>query len=326
MTAQAIVEQVIENAIAQANTATQSATTLSGQAQSASQVIFQFDAIPPPERPDVTLLPFNPDEDLGATFQLAFDNAVADLGPDFEDAIDDFLRWFPSWNACLKTTVDPWICNTITAGGVGLPPAIENAIWNRERERELKEVSRLQSESLNAFADRGWSLPSGVLVDEQAKIAEAGANRIAQASRDRAIKEAEIRIDMLKFAVEKGVQMRLGVLDALVNYLNTWLKIRALALEEAGKLVEAKSKLWDTSARYLHAQIAVAQLLLHYEEIKVDSARHTQRTVVEASIGAVNARVAAAIGGLNALANIAGSFASSTNSLADISHSTIGSE
>lgn len=327
MAAQDVVETVINNAIAQANTATQSAETLSQQAQTAAQIIFQFGDIPPPKRPDVTLLPFNPDEDLGSTFQIAFDNAVADFDPDFRGQINNFIDdWFPSWDACLKATVDPWICSTITTGGVGLPPAIEEALWNRERERELKEISRLQSESINSFADRGWSLPGGLLIDERAKIAEAGADRIAAASRDRAIKDAEIRIDMLKFAVEKGVQMRLGVLDALVSYLNTWLKIPALAIEKASRLIEAKERLWDKSSAYLHAQVAVATLLLRFEEIKVESARHTQRVVVEASIGAVNARVAAAVGALKTLGDIAGSFAGSTNSLSDISHSTIAGE
>ena len=270
------------------------------------------------------LPPFNPEEDLGAAFTLAFDNAVADFDGDFRREIADFLDdWFPSWNGCLKTIVDPWICSTITAGGVGLPVDVENAIWARERERELMETSRLQSEAVDAFAARGFSLPGGLLADEQSKISYSGSQRIAQASRDRAIKEAEIRIDMLKFAVEKGVQMRIGVLDALVNFLNCFLKVPALAIEKARTLTEAKTKLWDQSSNYHRALIAVAELILRYEQIGIDAALTEQTNFVNSVIGTVSNRVNAAVSAAEAMGNIAAAALGSLNSLADISHATI---
>ena len=277
MTAESTVNTVIQNAIARSNKAADKAETFSSEAQSAAGGYASSGPILVGEMPPITLPPFNPEEDLGAAFTLAFDNAVADFDGDFKREIAGFLdEWFPSWDGCLKSIVDPWICNTITAGGVGLPIAVENAIWARERERELMETSRLQSESVDAYAARGFSLPAGLLVDEQAKISFSGANKIAAASRDRAIKEAEIRIDMLKFAVEKGVQMRLGVLDALVNFLNVFLKVPALAIEKARTLTDAKTKLWDQSSNYHRALIAVAELLFRYKELDVHTKTHLQ--------------------------------------------------
>lgn len=324
MAAADLVQSVINNAIKEANKAAEKAKTYTDQAQTVSQILFNFGNIRGPDRPSVTLPAFDPNEDLGAAFTLAFDNAVADFDPDFKREIKDFLdKWFPSWNGCLKTVVDPWICNTITAGGVGLPQAVSDAIWNRERERELLETSRLQSEAVDSFAARGFALPSGVLLNERSIIAQAGADRIAAASRDRAIQDAQIRIEMLKFAVEKGVQMRLGVLDALVNFLNAWIKIPALAIEKAKALTEAKTKLWDQSSTYIRALLGVADLLLRYDEIRINNELHTQDNFVRASLGSVEAKVNAAVGAAETMGKIAGSAMGSINSLASIDNSTI---
>lgn len=324
MTAQATVEAVINNAITQANTAAQSAQSFSNQAATASQILLNLGSIVRPTRPDIALPPFNPNEDLGAEFTLAFDNAVGDFDDDFKKEIKRFFdNWFPDWRGCLKNIVDPWICSTIQAGGVGLPAEIERAIWAGERERELIEVSRLDSEAIDNFAAMGWSLPGGALIDERAKVREAGANRIAEASRSRAIKNAEIRIEMLKFAVEKGVELRLGVLNGLVNFLNAWLRIPALAIDKARILTEAKTKLWEQSAAYYRALIAEADLLLHYDEIRINSDLHEQDNFVRSAIGALEQRVNGLIAAAEVSGRVAGSFASSTNSLASIDNSTI---
>lgn len=324
MTAESTVNSIIENAIARSDESANQAIGFSQQAQTAAQIIFQFAALPIPTRPDVLLPVFNPEEDLSALFSLSFDNATTDFEGDFLRETNDFINdWFPDWDECLKNTVDDWICDTITAGGVGLPPAAEAALWERERERELVETSRLQSESINSFASRGFTLPGGVLVDEQAKIAQAGADRIAAASRDRAIQDEQIRIDMLKFAVEKGVQMRLGIAEALVNYLNAWLKVPALAIEKARSIVDAKTRLWDQSSRYYEAVIGAARLLLDYDQIRIDSAIREQDNFVRASIGAIDAKVRAAVGAAEAMGAIAAAALGSLNSLASIESATI---
>lgn len=324
MTAEAVVNTVINNAITRSNKAADKAETYSDQAQTAAGGYASSGPILVGAMPPVTLPPFNPEEDLGAAFTLAFDNAVADFDGDLKREIADFLDdWFPSWDGCLKSAVDPWVCSTINGGGVGLPVAVENAIWARERERELMETSRLQSESVDAFAARGFSLPGGLLVDEQSKISYAGANKISAASRDRAIKEAEIRIDMLKFAVEKGVQMRLGVLDALVNFLNVFLKVPALAIEKARTLTDAKTKLWDQSSNYHRALIAVAELLFRYKELEVNTKVHQQDIDVNAFTAKIQGQVGAAVAAAEAMGAIAGSALGSLNSLGEISHTTI---
>lgn len=323
MTAEAQVQAVINNAIKEANKAATKATTYTDQAQSAASGSLSLGAIFPVNIPHVTLPPFDPKEDLGAAFTLAFDNAVADFDPDFKREINDFLNnWFPSWNTCLKTVVDPWICNTISAGGVGLPVAVSDAIWNRERERELLETSRLQSEAADSFAARGFSLPSGVLLNERSIIAQTSADKIAAASRDRAIQDGQIRIDMLKFAVEKGVQMRLGVLDALVNFLNAWIKIPALAIEKAKALTDAKMKLWDQSSAYLRALLGVAELILHAEEINMNRALHVQDNEVRNFAARIEGRVSAAVGAAKTMGDMAAAALGSLNSLAEIGHQT----
>jgi len=204
-----------------------------------------------------------------------------------------------------------------------LPDAVSNAIWNRERERELLEVSRLQSEAADAMGARGFNLPSGIFFDERARIAQAGADRIAAASRDRAIQDGQTRLDMLKFALEKGVQMRLGILDGLVSYLNTWLKLPALAIEKARTLADAKTKLWESSAAYYRALIAVSELILRVEEINVNRMLGMQQNDVRNFEAKIKARVEAAVGAAEAMGNIGAAAMGSINALGSLNNDTI---
>lgn len=325
MTAETTVNGIIANAQTTANTARDKAITYSDQAQTAAVNILNLGPVPDPTLPQVIVPPFvNPDEDLGNEYKLEIAAAFADLDPKLTEDINDFLNtWFPDFAACLKTQIDSWICNTVQNGATGIPTAVENAIWQRSRERELQDAYRQEAEANAEFASRGFSLPAGVLSAQIQRIRQDAANKASTHSRDVAIKQAEIQIETIKFAVEQGVRLRLGIVQALIDFMRAKLGLYSLIKERAVSLVDAKRSLWQGAAAYYQALIAAAELQLKYDNIRIDSSLRENQIVAEFSSTNTQSRVQAAIAAAEAMGDIAGAALGSQNTLAAIENSTI---
>lgn len=92
-------------------------------------------------------------------------------------------------------------------GGVVIEPVIWEALWARDNDRENRAAEKLIAEINEEWSSRGFQLPQGV---QNANIAEVRQNvqsTAASRSRDIAIKEADMNIENLKFAVNQGIAL-----------------------------------------------------------------------------------------------------------------------
>lgn len=90
-------------------------------------------------------------------------------------------------------------------GGTGLPPAVEQALWERAASREDMGLSRDISAAMVEFSSRGFSLPSGVLVDRLDNLRTDAALRKQSLGRDVMIKIADTQIENLRFACTQAM-------------------------------------------------------------------------------------------------------------------------
>lgn len=325
MSAEDTVQAFITDARSNSNEALQEAFAYAQQAAAAANsVLVGLPPIPFPSRPEIEVPEFNPNVDLGGEFTQAFDNALAAFGPDFEAEAQNFLdTYFPNFAACMQSSVDNWICDTITNGATGLPTAVENQIWERARAKELMDAARVRSDITAQWASRGWSMPTGMLAEQLLTVDQETSNKISQHARDVAIKQAEIVIDSVKFAIEQGVKVRLGVVAALVDYMRAYMTPWELAVRKAEALVDAKSRLWQSSAAYYNALIGAAELHLKYDQLMIDRGLGANKLTVDQVIGTVNNRVNAAVAAAEAMSNAAAAALSSQVSLAKIGNETV---
>ena len=112
-----------------------------------------------------------------------------------------------------------WLINVITNGGTGINPVVENQIWQRGRDRVIAEGARADSQTLIQFSQRGYSLPAGVMVKQLQANRFEQLGRLQEQSRDVAIKQAEIEIENLRFAVNLAIDARLRALAAAADYI-----------------------------------------------------------------------------------------------------------
>jgi hypothetical protein len=324
MSTESTVQDIITQSRAAASELVDEAIGFAEQAQTAASTsITGLPEVPSPREPSVDIPPFQPNQDLSADFTQAFDDALAEFGPDFQSEFTSFLNtYYPDFNDCLQH-VEEWICDTIQNGGTGMPAAVEDAIWQRSRDREALEANRQKRELTRAWAGRGFSLPPGVLVEGLMTVDQDLANKVSTHSRDVAIKQAEIEIENIRFAVQQGVQLRLGVMSAALDYMRAFMQPWQMAIDKAAALVDAKSRLWQSSAAYYNALIAAEELQLKYDQISVERGLGLGKLSVEQTIAIVEARVNAAIASAEALGSAASAALSAQVSLGQLAYQEI---
>lgn len=331
MSAETVVNEIISSARTTADTARDKAIEYADDAKTAATFAYSAGTVPNPTIPNVTIPPFDPTSDtlnLSHDFLNGYDDAVTDLGPKFLTAIDDFITaYFPRVKACLKTVADDWVCDTITGntatyGETGLPIAVEAAMWNRGRDREVIDSRRVVDEAVSGFAARGWSLASGVLVDTVYRAQQAASDKASTISRDVMIKQADVKIENVKFAIGEANKLRLGVMSAFVSFINAWTDIRKLALEKAKGIVDSRVRLYSAIGEYYRAIIAAAGLMLDYDKIRIDKAVTMEKIFADVAIQGVENATKAAISAADAMGAIAAAALGAQNTLAEVAHQT----
>lgn len=176
---------------------------------------------------------------------------------------DLFTNFFVTYYPLASDAFDEamaWTVNTITNGGTGIPAAVEDQIWQRSRDRIQRSSTQAQNSAYADFAARGFSLPPGALAAQLDGLRAEGIMKLSEASRDTAIKQIEVEIDNIKFAVKLAIDTRLKAIEVAADYI----KAMALGPEIAAKLVDktqdAQARLIAATADYYRARLSRDEL------------------------------------------------------------------
>lgn len=166
-----------------------------------------FSAITLPQKPagqspslpnlvDLTIptLPFSPMPPFNAT------------APEFTgSSVSAVLQWreTPYQTTILEEEME--VVRRMWAGGTGLPPEVERALWERAASREDVAISRDISAAATEFSGRGFTLPPGMLVNRIDAVRSEGALRKQTLGREVLIKVADTHIENLRFACTQAI-------------------------------------------------------------------------------------------------------------------------
>ena len=178
-----------------------------------------YAAIPGPPIPPIDysfVVPNAPVQDfqhVPALLDIAIPTYTQAVLPLFNDAAPTFdvlpptpfIQWSePVYSSGIKTAIEG-VLQTMLAGGTGLPPDVERAIWERARQREDISAATLVRTAVDQWAARGFASPPGQLNGQMLAINEENQIKITQLSRDVAIKQAELEQVNRNFAVQHGI-------------------------------------------------------------------------------------------------------------------------
>lgn len=155
-----------------------------------------------------------------------------------------------------------WLVNTITLGGTGISPAVEAQIWQRGRDRILADTARAEAQTLDEFSARGFSLPPGSLTARLDVIRKDGMAKIGEFNRDVAIKQAEIEIENLRFAVDAAIKSRMQAMAAAVDYIKAVMSGPDTAARVASINSDAKARMMSATADLYRARLSRDELAL----------------------------------------------------------------
>ncbi len=169
-------------------------------------------------------------------------------------------------------------------GGTGLPVVIENAIWERAKNREDQENARTVEEIVSKNATRGFQRPPGSVTAAIDAANQASQSKIADLSREIAIKQAELEQSNIKHAIEQSIQLENILINQHNNVMNRALEVQKIIQQVGIQIYEAEIQqfnvqlaayktagdVFETRVRAELTKAEVFKVQIEGEKLKVD--------------------------------------------------------
>lgn len=212
-------------------------------------------------------------------------------------AIDTFDAEVPLFSAATPTGLVSWtepeyeawiadqlktVLQQMLAGGTGISPVVEAAIWDRDRAR-LDVAARSATEAArDDFAAAGFSLPGFSVISKIQAVRRENAEKVAQASRDIAIKQADLEQSNRQFAVKTGAELENMFIQVFLQTTQRTFDIAKLEVESQiqvfnatvqaydvqQKIFAVRVDKWKAGLQYAQAQIEIYRARLEAERVK----------------------------------------------------------
>jgi hypothetical protein len=217
--------------------------------------------VPPtlPEIPPVDysfVVPDAPEQAFGplpALYDLNLPTYVPPVIPVFNDDVptfstlppNPFVDWVePSYTSDIRDAVKE-VLQSMLAGGTGLTPTVERAIWERGRTKVDAAAVKFTSEALSAIASRGFGLPPGVLNAQLIAAYDEALLKTNELARDVAIKQAELEQTNRQFAVQQGLQYEQIFVNVFLQTLDRSFQLAKFAVESQIQIYNSQIALFN---------------------------------------------------------------------------------
>jgi hypothetical protein len=256
----ALVQERLASAVTQSEDLQDKANSYAQDAISASNGYFRSAAIDAIADPNIQIANFIPTTDLGKLYTDEYDNYKGKLDLDFQPRLEAFLaRFYPNMDL-LGDQPEKWIAETIANGGIGIPIDQEDAIFHRVRDREIEASLIAKDQAANDSAVRGFELPPGAQAARM-QMADLNAQKnISAANQANGIEIYKMRLDTLKFAIEKAGNVRNQAYELVMKMNNDYINANATASTRALNMVNSLKTLYDATAEYYRAVTTVQGL------------------------------------------------------------------
>jgi hypothetical protein len=242
------------------------------------------------------------------------DNAAVNISSVNGDVAAWMAKYFPSISGDFKSVPEDYLVSVIS--GVkpfGIPGTIFDLVWHQARDRAGRTVRAEQATLSATFSSRGFSLPPGALIDQLAQSERRTTDATLDVNREQAIKDADLKNQILQQAVQLANQLKLGIMNTAAELFRAYTAMYQLDAQSAQIKASAYQSFYNALASYYNVEVNMEQLKLRAAETKssvdggIDSNRI--RNYAADSTGSAHANAA------NAFAHISGSAASAVGTL-----------
>lgn len=178
------------------------------------------------------------------------------------------------YSSSLLTALKATLEDRITNGGTGLTQEVENAIWDRGREREARTAADAIA-AVDQMESLGYAFPPGAYLDARLKITTEMDYQNRGHSREVMIKSAELMLDNIKHALTTSTQVE----EMMVNYNNAvenrLFESAKYATEAGVAIYNAKVQAYASLVNVYEAKVRAYTAQIQGETAKVDAYRAT---------------------------------------------------
>ena len=148
---------------------------------------------------------------------------------------------------------------TYLDGGTGLNQVVEEAIYERSRQRQSAEARRAADAAWQETASRGFTVPGGAVFAGLRLSRQAAADNNATASREIVVQAFEAEQRNLQFAVTTSAGLRQSMLGAALSYHGALVTINGQAIEYARSVVSSLVEVYNLNVRTFEARLNAYQ-------------------------------------------------------------------
>lgn len=226
------------------------------------------------------------------------------------DAIDKLSNLFNVYvdtyfpvNDTTLSQAEAWLQQAMTSGGTGINQTLELQFWENDRSRILQETARQVDEATNAFAAKRFPIPSGPLTGIIYRVEDASLRELSKSSREIALKQAQMEVDNVRFAVEQTVKLRQIAMTTAGDYIKALASSITVAQNLAVTQADAQNGLINAAANFYRARIEAKDLLLKKDKVNSDYEQEEERVEYEGDVKLVSEKVNALVAGANSVAH-----------------------
>lgn len=230
-----------------------------------------------PVAPDLQIPLFNsaaPTEDITPPEDYAeqFMSAYRDISPTMVAALDGQMdtfisRYNPRYQAQLSALEDK--LSQYLAGGTALAPTIENAIFERSKDKVNAEYRRTRDTAFGDAAKRGFTMPDGAVMSAVRQARQGGADNNARAAVEIAVKQAELEQQNIQFAVTTSAQLRNAVMSASLSYHSNLVQLNGQALDYAKSVMSAAIEVYNTLVKAFGLRLEAYKADVQVYEVRI---------------------------------------------------------
>ena len=193
----------------------------------------------------------------GKTVNMPAPTSLGDLlSPDNSSATIQFLnseseqwldKYFPELQGALRYAPEEWLVGIITGQKpFGLNKEVFEAVWHDSRDREYRVRNSAVEQIRSEFSASGFSSPPGAMLKAIARAEERASDAIGEVNRAQTVRDAEIKLDLLKFAQQQALNLKIGVLQAMADFYRQWIELPNKDLEASRIRTQAYATFQDS--------------------------------------------------------------------------------
>lgn len=218
---------------------------------------------------------------------------------------------FPNLSSSMAGIPEDWIAGII--GGTrpfGIESTVFDLVWQQARDRAARTVDSDRRTLEANCSKRGFTLPDGALVAALLESEQRGQAAVLDVNREQAVKDAEIKQELLKFAVQQAAQLQLGILSASADLFRAYYALYNTDVERDRARAGAYASYMGAMSSYWNVELGVEQVRLRAAEAQADNSVAINRNrVANAGLQTGNSSLGAAVQGFAQIASNAASAA-----------------